>query len=129
MKVEARRIRARGPILEPPTMMANAHEHRGVASEIRAQGGGPQEASAAVPSDIERATPVNRTSELFPGAPLRRGRAGLGHKPPVLVGRQLRSRETWDGVGYPAHAIQVLSWKVGSLQSITRADTLNDLVA
>ena len=97
--------------------MANIGEHHRMADP------------EAVRRAIERTTADNRSAELFPEPPLRRGRAGLGYVPPVLEGRHLHDKATWDKTGHPAKYIQIFSWNAGNLQRTSNMDTLNDLLA
>ena len=86
-------------------------------------------ARAAVRHEIEKSHSLNRSNELHPDPPLRRGSVGLGSINPVLVSRRRADKETWGNVGKPSKFIQFFSWSAGNLERKVEFDTLNDVIA
>ena len=126
MLEEADKLLPRAPILNPRTTTRWIPEHRSLARAVALRGGNP---TAAVQREITRAASMNSSNELFDDPYMRQGTQGLGYVLPLLRGRNLHDKETWDMEGFPAKYIQVFSWNAGNLQRIAQGDTLNDLLA
>ncbi len=124
MKTQALELRPRAPILQPPVTTTQIKEHDKMWQDVFDNTGSEMQAHKAVLADIERVTSINRSGEIFDDPRMRRGQAGLGYEEPVLRGRNLAKKETWDNVGHPAKFVQLFSWNAGNLQRMTRGDTL-----
>ena len=70
---------------------------------------------------------ANRSGEIFndpAGEPLRLGGAGIGWKPPALIGGNMWKPEEWYGrPGNHSHDLQLFSWNAGNSQRSAKRGT------
>ena len=110
-------------------MVKTEPTHKKLADSLMESGRSEASALDSVRAEVEKVYSRNRTNELFPAPPRRRGSVGLGYENPVLKGRNLHDKKEWSTEGKPARFLQLFSWNAGNLQRTVAGDTLSDLIA